>query len=248
MSLHTIIPENPENPASMNRSYPFYRSLTTPEPMLYITMIEYIIPTNIDDRVLKRAAAILRNGGLVAHPTDTSWHISCALSSAPGLTKLKTLKDGARAYLFTLFANEISQVSNLADITTPQYKLMHRLTPGPYVFILESLRALEKRTGMKRREVGIRIPGDTVSRALIETLEEPIFSTTAAHTMDDPSWWDPGFAEENLFEMGWELEGIQGIDMIIDGGEALSKTLTTVIDLTGEEIVVIREGLGEYKG
>lgn len=215
--------------------------------MLYITMIEYIIPTNIDDRILKRAALILRNGGLVAHPTDTSWHISCALTSAAGLTKLKTLKDGARGYLFTLFANEISQVSNLVEITTPQFKLMHRLTPGPYVFILQSLRALEKRTGSKRREVGIRIPGDNVSRALIEALDEPVFSTTAAHTMDDQSWWDPNFADENLFEMGWELEGIRGIDMIIDGGEALSKTLTTVIDMTGEEIVIVREGLGEYR-
>lgn len=215
--------------------------------MICITVIEYIFPTNIDDRVLKRASDILKRGGLVAHPTDTSWHISCALSSAPGLTKLKTLKDGARGYLFTLFASEISQISNLADISTPQYKLMHRLTPGPYVFVLEALRTLEKITGMKRREIGIRIPGDNVSRALIETLGEPIFSTTAARSMDDPGWWDPEFAEENLYEMGWELEAIQGIDMIIDGGESLSKTLTTVLDLTGEEVEIIREGLGEYR-
>lgn len=216
--------------------------------MLSIAMIEYIIPANIDDRILKRAAVILKQGGLVAHPTDTSWHISCALSSTPGMAKLKTLKDGARGYLFTLFANDISQISNLADISNSQYKLMHRLTPGPYVFILESLRALEKLTGSKRREIGIRIPEDSVSRSIIDTLGEPIFSTTAAHTMDDTEWWDTGFAEENLFEMGWELEGIKGIDMIIDTGEPVSKTLTTVIDLTGEEFVIVREGLGDFKG
>ncbi len=209
-------------------------------------MIEYIVPTNIDDRVLNRAAAALKNGGLIAHPTDTSWHISCASSSKAGLAKLKTLKSEARGYLFTLFASEISQISHIADISTPQYKLMHRLTPGPYVFILKALRTLEKIMGMKRREVGIRIPGDTVSRAVLEELGEPMFSTTAAHTMDDPGWWDSGFAEENLFEMGWELEGIKGIDMILDGGEALSKNLTTVLDLTDEEIRIIRKGLGEY--
>jgi len=209
-------------------------------------MIEYIIPNNIDDRILKRAAAALKDGGLIAHPTDTSWHISCASSSAAGLAKLKTLKDGARGYLFTLMALEISQVSQIADISTPQYKLMHRLTPGPYVFILGALRTLEKMMGMKRKEVGIRIPGDPVSRGILKTLGEPMFSTTAAHSMDDPGWWDSGFADENLFEMGWELEGIQGIDMILDGGDALSKTLTTVLDLTGERVTIIREGLGEY--
>lgn len=210
-------------------------------------MIEYIFPTNIDDRILRKASSALRQGGLVAHPTDTSWHISCASTSRLGLTKLKTLKDGARGYLFTLMALEISQISHVADISTPQYKLMHRLSPGPYVFIVGALRSLEKIMGMKRREVGIRIPGDPVSRALLETLEEPMFSTTAAHTMDDPGWWDIGFAEENLFEMGWELENIPGIDMILDGGEALSKTLTTVLDLTGEQTRVVREGLGEYR-
>jgi len=210
-------------------------------------MIEYIIPTNIDDRILYRASSALRKGGLIAHPTDTSWHISCAASSSLGLSKLKALKSGAKGYLFTLMALEISQISHIADISTPQYKLMHRLTPGPYVFILDALRTLEKIMGMKRREVGIRIPGDPVSRAILKNLEEPMFSTTAAHSMDDPGWWDSGFADENLFEMGWELEGITGIDMILDGGDALSKTLTTVLNLTGERVEVIRKGLGEYQ-
>jgi tRNA threonylcarbamoyl adenosine modification protein (Sua5/YciO/YrdC/YwlC family) len=209
-------------------------------------MIEYIVPTNIDDRILRRAAEVMKNGGLVAHPTDTSWHISCAYSSGPGFSRLKTLKDGARGYLFTLFASDISLVSDIAAISTSQYRLMRRMTPGPYVFILDSLRSLEKQIGEKRRKIGIRIPGDPVSRAILETIGEPMFSTTAARTMDDPGWWDTSFADENLFEMGWELEGISGIDMILDGGEALSKTLSTVLDLSGEEVVVIRQGIGEY--
>jgi tRNA threonylcarbamoyl adenosine modification protein (Sua5/YciO/YrdC/YwlC family) len=211
-------------------------------------MIEYIIPTNIDDRILRRAAESLSQGGLIAHPTDTSWHISCASGSSLGLAKLIALKDGARGYLFTLMASEISQISHIADISNSQYKMMHRLTPGPYVFILDALKILERMMGMKRKEVGIRIPGDPVSRAILKELGEPMFSTTAAHSMDDPGWWDYGFAEENLFEMGWELEGIPGIDMILDGGDPLSKTLTTVLDLTGERVKVIRKGLGEFDG
>ena len=210
-------------------------------------MIEYIVPTNIDDRVLTRAAGILRDGGLVAHPTDTSWHISCASSSAAGINRLKKLKGGARSYLFTLFASEISQVTDIAELTTPQYKLIHRLTPGPYVFILSAHRKIEKLTGMKRKELGIRIPSDPVSKALIETLGEPMFSITASRSMDDQRLWDTVYAEENLYSMGWELEAIKGLEMIIDGGEALSKSLTTVLDLTGEEYSVIREGIGPFE-
>lgn len=207
-------------------------------------MIEYIIPNNIDDRILKKAADSLLAGSLIAHPTDTSWHISCAYSSLEGMSKLKKLKQGAKGYTFTLIASEITQVSHVANISTSQFKLIRKFTPGPYVFILESLKKLEKITGLKRREVGFRIPDNPVCRSLIDIVKEPLFSTTAAHRMEDPNWWDPDFAEENLFEMGWELEGIPGIAMILDTGEALSKTLTTVIDFKGLSPRIIREGIG----
>ncbi len=207
-------------------------------------MIEYIIPANIDDRILQRAADAMRNGELVAHPTDTSWHISCAASAAGGIEALKKLKGGAKAYLFTLLADDISQASSIAEISTSQYKIIHRLAPGPYVFVLKARKKLEKMTGMKRREVGVRLPSDTVSRALIHTLREPLFSITAARSMDDQNIWSPEFAEENLFEMGWELEDIPGLALILDGGEPLSKNLTTVLNLTGEECTIIRQGVG----
>lgn len=209
-------------------------------------MIEYIVPGNIDDRVLARSAAILKDGGLVGHPTDTSWHISCSASSKPGIERLKKIKAGARNYLFTLFASEVSQVAHLAEMDTPQYKLIHRLSPGPYVFILSARRKLEKLTGMKRKEIGVRFPSDPVSVALINTLGEPMFSVTASRAMEDQGFWDVEFAEENLFEMGWELEALEGVDVILDGGDALSKSLTTVLDLTDVQYSVIRMGIGEY--
>lgn len=210
-------------------------------------MIEYVIPGNIDDRILARSVDIIRSGGLAAHPTDTSWHISCSSSSVKGIEKLKRMKDGARNYLFTLFASDVSQVSELADIDTPQYKVIHRLSPGPYVFVLPARRRLEKLTGMKRKEVGIRIPSDPVSMALIRAAGEPLFSVTASHAMEDQGLWDVEYAEENLFEMGWELDDLEGIDVILDGGEALDKTLTTVLDLTGGEFSVIRQGIGPFE-
>ncbi len=207
-------------------------------------MIEYIIPSNIDDRVLKRAADSLGAGMLVAHPTDTSWHISCAASSAKGIEALKKLKAGARAYLFTLLTNDIAHASEIAEISTAQYKIIHRLAPGPYVFVLGARKKLEKLTGLKRKEVGVRIPSDLVSRALLETLNEPLFSITASRSMDDQQLWTAEFAEENLFEMGWELEDIPGIESILDSGESLDKHLTTVLNLTGPEFAIIRQGIG----
>ncbi len=207
-------------------------------------MTEYIIPTNIDDRVLKRAAELLASGGLVAHPTDTSWHISCAASSPTGIETLKKLKSGAKSYLLTLFTADVSQISDYAEVNTSQYKIIRHLAPGPYVFVLGARKKLEKLTGMKRREVGVRLPSDPVSRALLSVLGAPFFSITAAKTMEDQGLWDIHFAEENLFECGWELEDIPEVDMILETSETLSKTLTTVIDLTGSEMNVIREGAG----
>ncbi|PIE05226.1 MAG: translation factor Sua5 [Spirochaetales bacterium] len=207
-------------------------------------MIEYIVPGNIDHRILQRAAEHLKSGRLVAHPTDTSWHISCAASSANGIEALKKLKAGAKAYLFTLLADDISQASSIAEISTSQYKIIHRLAPGPYVFVLTARRKLEKLTGMKRREVGIRLPSDPVSRALIHTLQEPLFSITAARSMDNQNLWTAEFAEENLFEMGWELEDIPALACILDSGDPLDKHLTTVLNLTGGEFTTIRQGVG----
>lgn len=208
-------------------------------------MIEYVIPKNIDDRILKRASHALSSGGLVAHPTDTSWHISCGFSSKQGMEKLKKLKGGVKDYTFTLIASGIAQFSHVSQINTAQYKMIHRLSPGPYVFVLEALKKLEKITGVKRQEVGVRIPDEPITLALIEALGEPLFSTTAGRSMSQSGWWEPSFAEENLFEMGWELEELPTVDIILDHGEPISKCLTTVLDLTGEGIEVIRQGVGK---
>lgn len=209
-------------------------------------MIEYIVRDNIDDRVLDRAARLMREGGLVAHPTDTSWHISTAVGAKNGIERLKKLKSGMRDYTLTMIARNINQISKAADLTNPQFKLVNRLTPGPYVFVLQAHRKLEKIVGMKRKEVGVRLPDHPVPLALIETLGEPLWSITASHRMDDQGWWDPEFAEQNLFEGGWELDAIDEIDLILDTGETLPKILTTVLDMRSTEVGVIRYGVGPY--
>ena len=98
---------------------------------------------------------------------------------------------------------------------------------------------------MKRVEIGVRIPSHPVPVKIVDTLGLPIFSTTASKNLTEQGWLKARYAEENLFECGWELEYINQVDLILDTGETLDKVLSTVIDMTGPEPKIIREGIGD---
>ena len=207
-------------------------------------MIEYVYENNIDDRVLARACRALDQDGLIAFPTDSSWAIGGSVNSRTAIEKLKKLKGGLKNYTISMICRDISQMSDVANIGTPEFKLIKRLTPGPYVFILPARNHIEKIVNMKRIEIGLRLPDSPIPLALVEKHGSPIFSITACREMNNKEWWDYQFAEEHLFTSGWELEDIAGVEMVIDTGEAQEKYLTTVIRLTGDEPEIIREGLG----
>lgn len=209
-------------------------------------MIEYINKTNIDDRVLIKAKNVLEQGGLVAYPTDTSWSIGCSSQSKQGIAKLSTLKGSFQNFTLTLICSNISQISNVTILNNSNFKLIKKYTPGPFVFILPAQSKIEKKVNMKRIEIGVRIPSNPVPIKIVETLKFPIFSITASKIMTSKEWWDEDYAEQNLFECGWELENISMIDIILDPGDPLPKQLATVIDLTKEEIRIIRYGIGEF--
>jgi len=206
-------------------------------------MLEYVVESNVDTRILKRAAEILAQGGLVAYPTDTSWSLACSILSREGLDKLKALK-GPHSFIPSLVCSDLSQVSNFVLVDNWAFRYMKPLVPGPFVFIFEPLSHIDKKTGMKRLELGVRIPDHNVPRRIVETLGQPLFSITASRQMTQEGWWDVEFAEENLFEYGYELEEIPGIGLILDTGEPLTKDLATVIDMKQEGGQVIRQGIG----
>jgi tRNA threonylcarbamoyl adenosine modification protein (Sua5/YciO/YrdC/YwlC family) len=208
-------------------------------------MIEYVVPTNIDDRILKRAARLLQEGGLVAFPSDSSWSIGCSIQSKAGIAKLHKLK-GTPHFTPTITCSDIAQWTDFTLVGTAQYRLAKTLVPGPFVFVFKSLGSFEKKFGLKRPEVGLRIPDNPVPLALIRALGSPLFTCTASRIMNESGWWDPVFAEENLFECGYELDDITEIDLILDSGEAQEKHLTTVIDLTEDEPRLVRQGIGEF--
>jgi tRNA threonylcarbamoyl adenosine modification protein (Sua5/YciO/YrdC/YwlC family) len=228
-------------------------------------MIEYVVPLNIDDRTLAKAARVLEGGGLVALPTDTSWSIVCSLKSSNGIKKLKKLAGVRDERHFTLLCSGISQFGELCSIDNSRFRLINRLSPGPYVFILKTLLGTEKALDIRRKEVGVRIPDHSIPLALLDTLQHPLYSITAKKSMhndyDDSADHDsedddydnasggtelPPIPEDDLFEGGWELDGIDGLDLVLDGGEERERIFSTILDLSGDDVKLLRQGAGPW--
>jgi tRNA threonylcarbamoyl adenosine modification protein (Sua5/YciO/YrdC/YwlC family) len=219
-------------------------------------MIEYVVPANIDDRVLSRAARLLEEGGLIALPTDTSWSLVCSLRSPAGIKKLRRLSGERDERHFTLLCSSIAQFGELCSLDNSRFRLIKRLSPGPYVFILKTLLGTEKALDVRRRETGVRIPGHPIPLALIEALAHPLYSITAKKSMQGETEGEKGggetdaelppIPEEDLFEGGWELEDIAGVDLILDGGEERERIFSTILDLSGDDVRLLRQGAGPW--
>jgi len=221
------------------------------------SMIEYIVPTNIDDRVLTKTVRILNEGGLAALPTDTSWSLVCSHKSKEGIKKLKSLSGERDERHFTLLCSDISQFGDFCSIDNTRFRLIKRLSPGPYVFILKTLHGTEKKLDIKRHEAGVRIPGHPVPLALIEKLAHPLYSITAKRSMikniqadydyqDETDTELPPIPHEDLFEGAWEMEEIEGLDIILDSGEERERIFSTILDLCNDEVTLLRRGAGAW--
>jgi len=222
-------------------------------------MIEYIVPNNIDDRILAKAANLLENGGTLAIPTDTSWSVVCSMNSREGIKRLRALSKERNERHFTLLCSDISQFGEFCSLDNSRFRFIKRLTPGPYVFILKTLLGTEKALGLRRQEIGVRLPDYPVPVSLIKTLGCPLYGITAKRSMskegdidideDDQQAEDPeaGFyREETLFDGGWELEDIRGLDLVLDPGEDRNRIFSTVLDISSGEVELLRQGAGQW--
>jgi tRNA threonylcarbamoyl adenosine modification protein (Sua5/YciO/YrdC/YwlC family) len=217
-------------------------------------MIEYITATNIDDRILARASRLLEDGSLVGIPSDTSWLAACSSSSREGLKKLRRISGERDERHFTLLCSDISQFGEFCSLDNTRFRLIKRLSPGPYVFILKTLPGTEKALTLKRGEIGVRIPNHPVPLALIRRLGSPLYSVTAKRSMEAGNAAEDGaeagaeelppIPEEELFEGGWELEAINGLDLILDTGDERPRIFSTILDVTGDEVTPLRIGEG----
>lgn len=199
-------------------------------------MLLKIYPENPNPREIAQVIETLRNGGLIIYPTDTIYGIGCDIFNAKAVEAICKLKgiDPRKANL-SFICYDLSHISEYAKVTDSAFKLMKKNLPGPFTFILEGNNKLPKLFKLKKT-VGIRIPNNNIIRTIVKELGNPILSTSVKD--DDPVleyFTDP--------ELIYEKYNTQ-VELIIDGGYGDIEP-STVVDCTGNEVIILREAKGE---
>jgi tRNA threonylcarbamoyl adenosine modification protein (Sua5/YciO/YrdC/YwlC family) len=186
-------------------------------------------------RLVRRAAEMVRWGGLIAYPTDSCYALGCLAASAKAIERLRRIRGVDERHHLTLMCRDLAEVANHAIVDDARFRILKRVTPGSYTFILRATRSLPRRLlHPKRKTIGVRIPDHAVARALLVELDQPMLSTTLMMPDDEQPLAD---AEEIRARLEHELE------LIIDAGSC-GREPSTVIDLTGDTPRVLREGKG----
>jgi tRNA threonylcarbamoyl adenosine modification protein (Sua5/YciO/YrdC/YwlC family) len=195
-----------------------------------------IHPDNPQSRLITQAVGILRDGGLVIYPTDSSYALGCHIGDKGAMERIRRIRQVDDEHNFTLVCRDLSEISNYAKIDNRDYRLLKTLTPGPYTFIHKATKQVPRRLmHPRRRTIGIRVPDNNIVRALLDELGEPIMSTTMIMPGETMPLTDP-------YEMRQLLD--HQVDLIIDGGPCGFEP-TTVVVMTEEVPQVVRTGKGD---
>ncbi len=192
-------------------------------------------PTHPQQRLLFRAADILRQGGVIAYPTDTTYALGWHLGDKSALERVQKLRRLDKLHLMTLVCKDLSDLATYARVDNSQFRTLKNYLPGPFTFVLSASRDVPRRVvHPKRRTIGLRVPDHAIVQGLIESLGEAMMSTTlrlpgAALPMTDP------------LDIRDALE--HQVDLVIDGGHC-GVEQTTVVDLTTDVPEVVRQGIG----
>lgn len=193
-------------------------------------------PTDPQPHRVRKIVADIRDGAVIAYPTDSSYALGCRIGDRSAVKRIERIRRKDKRHNFTLVCADLSEISVYARVENWAYRLIKSLTPGPYTFILPATRQLPKILAHpKRRTIGIRVPDHPLVRAMLDELGEPIMSSTLMLPGDDRPLTDPVEIEERI---GHEIEAI------VDGGSAGIEP-TTVLDLSGGSVEVLRVGLGD---
>lgn len=197
-----------------------------------------IHPENPQPRLIRRAVEIVRAGGVIVYPTDSCYALGCHLGDKAAMERIRAIRQVEERHHFTLVCRNLAEIGTYARVDNPQFRLLKSVTPGSYTFILKASRELPKRLlHPRRRTIGLRVPDHRVVRALLEELGEPLLSSTLILPGDD---WPLNDAQEIRGRMERE------VDLILDCGSC-GITPTTVVDLTGEQPVITRQGKGSVE-
>jgi tRNA threonylcarbamoyl adenosine modification protein (Sua5/YciO/YrdC/YwlC family) len=194
-----------------------------------------LLSINVDHpepRKIARAVQVLNDGGVIAYPTDTVYGLGCDLTNRHAVERLYEIKGMARTHPLAFVCPDLSDIARYAIVENNVYRVLRRLLPGPYTFILTATREVPKIVQMKRKSVGIRVPASEVARTLARELGRPIISSTAGRPGEDP-FVDPAEIDD----------AFHGLTLVLDGG-AGGIIPTTVIDLTTSPPEIVREGAG----
>ncbi|MCB1667908.1 MAG: L-threonylcarbamoyladenylate synthase [Porticoccaceae bacterium] len=195
-----------------------------------------IHPDNPQARLVRQAVDIIRRGGVVVYPTDSAYALGCHIGDKKALDRIRLIRKLDKHHNFTLVCRDLSELAVYAKVSNQLYRSIKAHTPGPYTFILEATAEVPRRVmHQKRKTIGLRVPENRIALALLEELNEPIISTTLQLPGDEYPLTDP-------YDIRDVLE--RQVELIIDGGYCGMEP-TSVIDMSGDEISILREGMGD---
>jgi tRNA threonylcarbamoyl adenosine modification protein (Sua5/YciO/YrdC/YwlC family) len=192
-----------------------------------------IHPTHPQARLVRRAAEIVRRGGLIAYPTDSCYALGCHLGDADALARLRRIRGVDDRHHLTLMCRDLSEIASYAVVDNVQYRILKAVTPGSFTFILRATREVPRRLmHPKRKTIGVRVPGHPAAHALLAELDEPMLSATLALPGDARPLSDAGEIRERLQH---------AVDLVIDAGPCGVEP-STVVDLTTDQPLILRRG------
>jgi tRNA threonylcarbamoyl adenosine modification protein (Sua5/YciO/YrdC/YwlC family) len=201
-----------------------------------VAKIIEIHPVDPQPRLVAKIVETIREGGLIAYPTDSSYAFGCHIGDKRAMDRIRRIRRTDKGHNFTLVCSDLSEISTYARVDNWAYRMLKAMTPGPYTFILPATREVPKRLQHpKRRTIGLRVPDHPLVRAVLEALGEPIMSSTLLLPGDDLPLTDPHDIEERIGH---------DIDLIIDAGPT-GIDPTSVIDLSEDTVEVLRVGRGD---
>ena len=198
-------------------------------------MLISIHPQDPQDRLIKKAADVLREGGVIIYPTDTVYGFGCDIFQPKAIERICRIKgiDPAKANL-SFVCEDLSDLSKYAkSISTPQYRFIKNLIPGPFTFILPASKEVPKILKSKKDTIGLRVPDHRITHAIAAELGHPILSSSLPGDMVE-EYTDPEYIHEKFEKL---------VDLVIDGGIG-GMEYSTIVDMTTEEPVVMRQGMG----
>lgn len=195
---------------------------------------------NPDPKRIRQIVEVLRNGGVIIYPTDTIYGMGCDITNQRAVERICKIKGiNPKKHNFSFVCADLSNIAQYTRvITKPVFKMMKKGLPGPFTFILEASSVVPKILHSNKKTVGIRVPDHTISRAIVEELGQPILSTSI---YDEDEVIEYSTDPELIFEKYQHL-----VDIVIDGGYG-QNVASTILDCTGDEVQIIRQGLGQLE-